>query len=82
MSRKLVASARRSILLGQGGRTVYKIYDGPWFVARPSVGEIRMELRALLSRQPDRLYSPDYRQQREQYGLPMPIPQHKSSGSV
>ena len=62
-----------------GDRTIYKIYNGWWFLGRPTVEEIRMDLRALFSRRPDWIYSPDYRQQREQYGLPMPIAQHKTT---
>ena len=60
-------------------RTIYKIYNGWWYLGRPTVEEIRMDLRALLSRRPDWIYSPDYRQQREQYGLPKPIAQHKTT---
>ena len=59
MSRKLVASARRFNLLRQGGRTIYKIYNGWLFLGRPAVEEIRTGFRALLSRRPDWRYSPD-----------------------
>jgi len=62
-----------------GDRTIYKIYNGWWYLGRPTVEEIRMDLRALMSRRPDWIYSPDHRQQREQYGLPRPIPQHKTT---
>ena len=37
-------------------RTIYKIYNGWWFVGRPTVEEIRMDFRALLSRRPDWVY--------------------------
>ncbi len=60
-----------------GDRTIYKIYNGWWYLGRPTAEEIRMDLRALLSKRPDWTYSSNYRKQREQYGLPMPIPQHK-----
>lgn len=38
-------------------RTIYKIYNGWWFVGRPTVEEIRMDLRALMSRRSDWVYS-------------------------
>jgi peroxiredoxin len=34
-------------------RTIYKIYNGWWYVGRPTVEEIRMDLRALLSQRDD-----------------------------
>lgn len=34
-------------------RTIYKIYNGWWYAGRPTVEEIRMDFRALLSRRPD-----------------------------
>ena len=37
-------------------RTIYKIYNGWWFLGRPTVEEIRMDLRALMSRRPDWVY--------------------------
>jgi len=37
-------------------RTIYKIYNGWWYVGRPTVEEIRMDLRALLSRRNDWVY--------------------------
>ncbi|MFC2029693.1 peroxiredoxin family protein [Chloroflexota bacterium] len=40
-------------------RTIYKIYNGWWFVGRPTAEEIRMDLRALMSRRNDWVYSPD-----------------------
>ncbi|MAT42993.1 MAG: alkyl hydroperoxide reductase [Anaerolineaceae bacterium] len=36
-----------------GDRTIYKIYNGWWYVGRPTVEEIRMDLRALLSQRDD-----------------------------
>jgi peroxiredoxin len=37
-------------------RNIYKIYNGWWFVGRPTVEELRMDLRALMSRRPDWVY--------------------------
>jgi len=37
-------------------RTIYKIYNGWWFVGRPTAEEIRMDFRALLSRRQDWVY--------------------------
>jgi peroxiredoxin len=37
-------------------REIFKIYDGWWFVGRPTVEELRMDLRALLSRRADYSY--------------------------
>ena len=36
-----------------GDRTIHKIYNGWWYVGRPTVEELRMDLRALFSRRPD-----------------------------
>ena len=38
-------------------RTIYKVYNGWWFVGRPTPEELRMDLRALMSRRPDWVYS-------------------------
>ncbi len=38
-------------------RTIYKVYNGWWFVGRPTSEEIRMDLRALMSSRPDWVYS-------------------------
>ena len=38
-------------------RTIYKVYNGWWFVGRPTSEEIRMDLRTLMSRRPDWVYS-------------------------
>ncbi len=38
-------------------RTIYKVYNGWWFVGRPTAEEIRMDLRTLMSRRPDWVYS-------------------------
>jgi len=38
-------------------RTIYKVYNGWWFVGRPTAEEIRLDLRALLSRRADWVYS-------------------------
>jgi peroxiredoxin len=40
-------------------RTIYKIYNGWWFVGRPTAEEIRMDLRALMSRRKEWIYSDD-----------------------
>ena len=37
-----------------GDRTIYKIYNGWWYLGRPTVENLRMDLRALFSRRPDR----------------------------
>ena len=38
-------------------RTIYKIYNGWWFIGRPTSDEIRMDLRALMSKRADWIYS-------------------------
>ncbi|MCH8837114.1 MAG: hypothetical protein IIA60_04840 [Candidatus Marinimicrobia bacterium] len=38
-------------------RTIYKIYNGRCFVGRPTCEKIRMDLRALMSKRPDWIYS-------------------------
>jgi len=37
-------------------RTIHKIYNGWWFLGRPTVEEIRMDLRAVMSHHPDWVY--------------------------
>jgi peroxiredoxin len=37
-------------------RTIYKVYNGWWFVGRPTAEEIRMDLRALMSKRGDWVY--------------------------
>jgi peroxiredoxin len=37
-------------------RTIYKIYNEWWFVGRPTVEELRMDYRTLMSRRPDWWY--------------------------
>jgi len=39
-------------------RTIHKIYNGWYFVGRPTVEDIRQDWRALLSRRPDYVYDP------------------------
>jgi peroxiredoxin len=39
-------------------RSIYKIYNGWWFVGRPTVEELRMDYRDLLSRRSDWVYHP------------------------
>ncbi len=38
-------------------RTIHKIYNGWWFLGRPTVEELRMDLRELMSRRKDWIYS-------------------------
>jgi len=40
-------------------RVIYKIYNGWWFLGRPTVEEIRMDFRDLMSRRPDWVYNPE-----------------------
>ncbi|MGD8997344.1 MAG: redoxin domain-containing protein [Anaerolineae bacterium] len=40
-------------------RTIYKIYNGWWYLGRPTVEEIRMDWRALLKRRHDWVYQGD-----------------------
>jgi peroxiredoxin len=39
-----------------GNREIYKIYNGWWYLGRPTVEELRMDLRALMSRRADWWY--------------------------
>ena len=39
-----------------GNAEIYKIYNGWWFVGRPTVEELRLDLRALMARRPDYVY--------------------------
>ena len=39
-----------------GARIIYRIYNGWWYVGRPTVEELRMDLRALMSRRSDWWY--------------------------
>jgi len=38
-------------------RAIYKIYNGWWYLGRPTVEELRMDLRTLMSKRPDWVYS-------------------------
>lgn len=38
-------------------RTICKIYNGWWFVGRPTVEELRLDLRTLMSRRSNWVYS-------------------------
>jgi peroxiredoxin len=38
-------------------QTIFKIYNGWWYLGRPTVEEIRLDLRDLMSRRPDWAYS-------------------------
>jgi peroxiredoxin len=47
-------------------RSIYKIYNGWWYLGRPTVEELRMDFRALMSRRPDWWYDkimPPYAQE-------------------
>jgi peroxiredoxin len=39
-------------------RTIYKIYNGWYYVGRPTVEEIRLDWRVLMSRRSDYVYDP------------------------
>lgn len=41
-------------------RSIYKIYDGWWYVGRPTVEELRMDLRALMQRRDDYTYKREW----------------------
>ena len=43
-----------------GDRTIYKIYNGWWYMGRPTVEELRMDLRAIFSQQSDWEYNKDW----------------------
>ena len=38
------------------GRVIFKTYNGWWYLGRPTVDELRMDLRTLMSRRPDWWY--------------------------
>ena len=42
-------------------RIIHKIYMGWWYVGRPTVEEIQMDMRAVISRRPDWEYHADWR---------------------
>jgi peroxiredoxin len=46
-------------------REIYKIYNGWWFVGRPTVEELRLDLRAVMSRRPDYAYQRAWDETRE-----------------
>lgn len=37
-------------------RTIYKIYNGYWYLGKPTVEEVRMDLRELMSKRDDWIY--------------------------
>ncbi|MBF0277567.1 MAG: redoxin domain-containing protein [SAR324 cluster bacterium] len=43
-----------------GNREIYKIYNGWWYVGRPTVEELRQDLRALLAGREDYVYNRDW----------------------
>lgn len=46
-------------------REIYKVYNGWWFLGRPTVEELRMDLRAVMSRRPDWAYLREWDKQAE-----------------
>ena len=44
-------------------REIYRIYNGWWYVGRPTVEEIRMDYRALMMRRPDYAYQREWDEQ-------------------
>lgn len=46
-------------------REIHKIYNGWWFVGRPTVEELRLDLRAVMSRRPDYAYQQDWDESEE-----------------
>jgi peroxiredoxin len=46
-------------------REIYKIYNGWWFVGRPTVEELRLDLRAVMSRRPDYAYQREWDESEE-----------------
>jgi peroxiredoxin len=40
----------------EGDRTIFKIYNGWWYLGRPTVEEIRMDLREITSKRQDWIY--------------------------
>lgn len=48
-----------------GDRTIYKVYNGWWFLGKPTVEELRMDFRALMSKRPDWEYTADWKPVRE-----------------
>lgn len=46
-------------------REIYKIYNGWWFVGRPTVEDLRLDLRAVMSRRPDYAYQRDWDESEE-----------------
>ena len=45
-------------------REIYKIYDGWWYVGRPTVEELRMDLRSLMMRRKDYSYQREWDEQK------------------
>lgn len=41
-------------------RSIYKVYRGWWYVGKPTVEELRMDLRVLMSKRPDWEYTKDW----------------------
>jgi hypothetical protein len=43
-----------------GDRRIHKVYNGWWYVGRPTVDELRLDLRAIMSQRPDWQYAKDW----------------------
>jgi hypothetical protein len=41
-------------------RRIHKVYNGWWYVGPPTVDELRLDLRAIMSQRPDWTYSKDW----------------------
>ena len=48
-----VARAVPYTFVVDGSRTIHKIYNGYWYVGRPTVEELRMDYREIMSRRPN-----------------------------
>ena len=56
-----------------GERRIHKVYNGWWYVGRPTVDELRFDLRAVMSQRPDWAYSKDWNDKRGQSVRPDPV---------
>ena len=43
-----------------GERTIHKVYNGWWYMGRPTVEEFRMDFRAILYQRPNWEYNKDW----------------------
>ncbi len=51
-------------------REIYKVYNGWWFLGRPTVEELRMDFRALMARRPDWAYQREWDEKAEAEAAP------------